>query len=82
VRRDPPAHIVGVLGERPAQPARAAVWDRAARLVELPGRAWDRGRDQRPRAVGPSGRRRRFCRTGRVAQGEPGAGPARRELDE
>ncbi len=52
VRRDPPAHIVGALGERPAQPARAAVWDRAAQLVERYRTA--HGVEDTASALGPS----------------------------
>ena len=52
VRRDPPAHIVGALGERPAHPARAAVWDRAVQLVECYRMA--RGIEDTTSALGPS----------------------------
>jgi hypothetical protein len=52
VRRDPPAHIVGALGERPAQPARAAVWDRAAQVAERYRNAC--GIEDTTSAIGPS----------------------------
>jgi hypothetical protein len=33
-RRDPPAYLVGELGERPLNPAWGAAWDRAAMLID------------------------------------------------
>jgi hypothetical protein len=33
-RRDPPAYLLGELGERPLDAMRAAAWDRAAMLID------------------------------------------------
>jgi len=78
VRRDPPAHIIGALGERPAHPARAAVWDRAVQVVECYRIA--HGIEDTTSALGPSP----GDLLGQVAwrRASRGLDKARRELDE
>jgi hypothetical protein len=78
VRPDLPDHIVGELGERPADPARAAVWDRAVQFVDR-YRA-EHGIEDAASALGPSP----GDLLGQVAwrRASRALGQARRELDD